>query len=120
MPRAPTDLGIDEGPASIRSAAQSASVTAINEFRTADRKAEISSQAAIDNCMRTGSVMKALFPEGLRLEDEEEFAIFRLFDRLVGDVAQFARTGMTRSACLRDISLHAMLLENVVASREQR
>jgi hypothetical protein len=93
-------------------------VKKLDEIRPADKQLEMNRKAAIDSCMRTGSVMKALFPDGMQLKNEEEFAVFRLFDRLVGDVANFARTGMQRSASLRDISLHAALLENVIASAE--
>jgi hypothetical protein len=63
--------------------------------------------------------MKALFPDGLQLRTEEEFATFRLFDRLIGDVAHFAHTGMARASLLRDISLHAMLLETLLSSRSR-
>ena len=92
-------------------------VTKLNDRRSGERKAEDTSKAAIDSCIRTGEVMQALFPDGLQLKDDEEFAVFRLFDRLVGDVAHFARTGMTQPASLRDISLHAMLLESVISSK---
>ncbi len=87
--------------------------------RSAERESVDKNKAAIDGCLRTGEVMKALFPEGLQLKDEEEFAIFRLFDRLVGDIATFAQTGMTRQASLRDLSLHAMLLEKMIASKDK-
>ena len=73
-------------------------------------------QAAIDLCMRTGEVMKALFPEGYHLRTQQEFATFRLFDRLVGEITHFAQTGMTQRASLPDISLHATLIEGVVSS----
>src|SRR5215207_5579845 len=92
-------------------------VTKLNDRRPGERKVGDTSKAAIDSCKRTGEVMAALFPDGLHLETDDEFAIFRLFDRLVGDVAHFARTGMTQPAALRDISLHAMLLESVISSR---
>jgi hypothetical protein len=100
-------------------ATQRENVKKLNEFRPADKKLEVNRKAAIDSCIRTGSVMKALFPDGIQLKNEEEFAVFRLFDRLVGDVANFARTGMKRSASLRDISLHAALLESVIASADR-
>ena len=100
-----------------RNAGRTDTVTRLSDHRPGDRKTEETSRAAIEGCIRTGEVMKALFPNGLQLQTEEEFATFRLFDRLVGDVVHFADRGMTRAASLRDISLHAMLLETVVANR---
>jgi hypothetical protein len=94
-------------------------VTKLDEHRPSDRKSEDSSKAAIESCIRTGQVMKALFPDGLQLTGDAQFAVFRLFDRLVGDVAHFAQSGMTQSSALRDISLHAMLLQSVIASRDE-
>ncbi len=76
-------------------------------------------RAAIDRCMRTGEVMRVLFPEGLQLKAEQEFAVFRLFDGLVGNVAQFAQTGMTQQAALRAITSHATLLEEVISSSDR-
>jgi hypothetical protein len=55
--------------------------------------------------------MKALFPDGIQLKNEEEFAVFRLFDRLVGYVANFARTGMKRSASLRSAARRLRVFE---------
>jgi hypothetical protein len=97
--------------------ARNGTVTKLDEHRPPERKAEDGSKAAIESCVRTGQVMKALFPEGLRLQDDSDFAVYRLFDRLVGDVVHFAQSGMTQSPALRDISLHAMLLQNVIATR---
>jgi hypothetical protein len=116
MPLVSLETEIGEGLG--RLATQNENMERVNKFRQADRKVETNTKAAIESCLRTGSVMKALFPEGLRLKSEEEFAVFRLFDRLVGDLANFARTGMKRSTSLRDISLHAGLLETVITSEE--
>lgn len=82
----------------------------------AEQHSEDKSKAAIHGCMRTGEVMKALFPDGIHIGSEEQFAAFRLFDRLVGDITHFAQTGLTKKAALRDISTHAMLLESVLGS----
>ena len=100
--------------------AKAASVTRFDETKSAERQNDEKRRAAIESCTRTGQVMKVLFPQGLQLKNEDEFAVFRLFDRLVGDIVQFANTGMRRPASLRDLSLQAMLLETVVASREKQ
>ena len=86
-------------------------------WQVRDRGAADKSRAAINGCMRTGEVMRALFPEGIQLGNEEEFAAFRLFDRLVGDITHFAQSGLKNQSTLRDISMHAMLLESVISMR---
>lgn len=113
-------LETEIGDALGRIGTQNENVEKVYKFKQVDRKVETNTKAAIESCKRAGAVMKALFPEGVHLKSEEDFAVFRLFDRLVGDVANFARTGMKRQTSLRDISLHAVLLENVIASEEGR
>src|SRR5262245_14777151 len=61
-------------------AIQRENVKKLTEFRPGDKKLEMNRRAAIDSCMRTGAVMMALFPDGIQLKNEEEFAVFRLFD----------------------------------------
>jgi hypothetical protein len=85
-------------------------------LKAAEPQIDDKNSAAIEGCLRTGELMKLLFPQGVQLKNEEEFAAFRLFDRLVGDVAHYAKTGMKGQAALRGISLHAMLLEKMVSS----
>jgi hypothetical protein len=103
-----------------RGPVRSASVTRLDETKSPERLYNEKSRAAIESCTKTGQVMKVLFPQGVQLKNEDEFAVFRLFDRLVGDIVQFANTGMQRPASLRDLSLQAMLLETVIASREKQ
>jgi hypothetical protein len=80
------------------------------------RQLEDKNKAAIEGCIRTGELMKVLFPDGVKLKSEEEFAAFRLFDRLVGEIAHFAKTGMKGPAPLRGITMHATLLERMVSN----
>jgi hypothetical protein len=89
-------------------------LTKLEGRRVHETKTEDQSKVAIESCVRTGEVMDALFPEGLTLKNDHEFAVFRLFDRLVGDVANFARTGMTKPASLHDITMHAKLLQDLL------
>jgi hypothetical protein len=94
-------------------------VTKLAGRRTTEPRSEDQSKVAIESCVHTGEVMDALFPEGLNLKNDHEFAVFRLFDRLVGDVANFARTGMTRPASLHDMMMHAKLLQDLLNQRSQ-
>lgn len=73
---------------------------------------------AIAGCMRTGAVMAALFPDGLQLRSEDDFAVFRLVDRLVGSVTHFAQTGLVHRTSMRDISTHAALIDEILATRD--
>jgi hypothetical protein len=89
-----------------------------NNAPSADPSVDERNLAAIESCRRTGEVFKVLFPDGLTLSSEHEFAMFRLLDRLIGNVAQFAQTGMTNKATLRAIAVHAGLLEGLISSRD--
>ncbi len=62
--------------------------------------------------------MRLLFPNGIQLQDRNDFATYRLFDALVGTVAQFAKTGMMQEGALTAISRYATLLEHMSTSRE--
>jgi len=82
-------------------------------------RSEIETRAAIDHCRRAAEVMKALFPDGVQLKSDQQFAVFRLFDGLVGHIAQFAQSGMAQRASIRAISLQSSLLDHVISSNEQ-
>jgi hypothetical protein len=76
------------------------------------------SRSAIEGCLKTGAVMKALFPDGLELKSEGEFAVFRLLDRVVGSLAHFAETGMEHRTSMRDIATYTALIDAVLSTRE--
>ncbi len=85
-----------------------------------ERHAEAAGAANVDPSVRTAEVMKALFPNGLQLTSDIDFAAFQLFSRVVADVAQFAQSGMQATAQLRKLAADAALLESTVASKLKR
>jgi hypothetical protein len=71
----------------------------------------------LDEQFSIGRVMKALFPDGIQIADEEQFATMRLFNAMVASVAQFAQSNMTSSNHIRDVSRQAEMLDEMVRRR---
>jgi hypothetical protein len=90
-----------------------------DEQASTERQPTEKNKAVVERCMRTGEIMKVLFPGGVQLKSEHDFATFRLFDGLVGSMAHFAQTGMKHQSSLHAISLQANLLEDVIASSDK-
>ena len=63
---------------------------------------------------RMGGLMKAIFADGLRLENEEDFAVFYLYARVVEHVSRFGSEGMRDPEAIHGVSTYAALLENRV------
>jgi hypothetical protein len=61
--------------------------------------------------------MKALFPDGIQIADEEQFATMRLFNAMVASIAQFAQSGMSNPLPIRDVSRQAEMLDEMVRRR---
>ena len=74
----------------------------------------------VQGSRRTAEVLRALFPEGLTLKSDDDFAFFHLLSRLVGTVALFAETGMGQPAPLREIAKLTALIEAVLPSAKVR
>jgi hypothetical protein len=87
---------------------------------TASSDIDQKSKSAIQGCLRTGAVMTSLFPEGLHLTTEDDFALFRLMDRLVGSLTHFAESGMEHRTSLRDMATYTALLEGVLCAKDER
>lgn len=74
----------------------------------------------VENSQRTAEVLRALFPAGVTLRSDEDFAFFHLFSQLVGTVSHFAEVGMRQPAPLREIVKLTELLEAVLPSGKPR
>jgi hypothetical protein len=61
--------------------------------------------------------MKALFPHGIQIADEEQFATMRLFNAMVASIAQFAHSNMSNPLPIRDVSRQADMLDEIVRRR---
>lgn len=65
-----------------------------------------------DEYDRIGALMTVLFPEGLRLDGEEDFAAFYLHARIVEHVSRFAEKGMQDRQAIHGVSKYSAMLEN--------
>jgi hypothetical protein len=67
--------------------------------------------------VRVGRLMKALFPDGIQIADEEQFATMRLFNAMVASIAQFAKSNMSNPAPMRDVSRQSEMLDEMLRRR---
>ena len=61
---------------------------------------------------RMGGLMLAIFPDGLNLASEEDFASFYLYARVVEHVSRFGQHGMTDREAIHNVAIYSALLEN--------
>ncbi len=73
----------------------------------------------VDEQFSVGRVMKALFPDGIQIADEEQFATMRLFNALVASIAQFAQSNMSNPLPMRDVSKQAEMLDELVRRQKR-
>ena len=104
--------------AQIRGGAKPIPGTQHDEGHLAKRQSGDKDRAAVERCVRVGEVMDLLFPDGIRLTNGREFATYRLFDAIVGTLAQFAHSGMVQATALTAISRYATLLEHMIEPRD--
>ena len=71
-----------------------------------------SPQQQEDEYDRIGALMTVLFPDGLRLDGEEDFAAFYLQARIVEHVSRFAQRGMKDRQSIHGVSTYSAILEN--------
>ena len=70
-----------------------------------------------DEYDRMGALMTVLFPEGLRLDGEEDFAAFFLHARIVEHLSRFAQRGMNDRQAIHGVSKYSAILENRILRR---
>ena len=80
----------------------------------AERGPEIKHNSRVDEQFRVGRIMKALFPDGIQIANEEQFATMRLFNALVASIAQFAQSNMSNPIHIRDVKKQAEMLDEMV------
>ena len=83
-----------------------------NSERRPDKAASL-----VDEQVRVGRVMKALFPDGIQIADEEQFATMRLFNAMVASIAQFSQSNMSNPVPMRDVSRQAEMLDEMLRRR---
>ena len=87
------------------------------EAPAAEDRAQEPTSSVSDLSLRTGEVMKALFPDGLHLKSDTDFALFRAFDRMIRNVTYFAHSGMRAEDPLHKVSSDAVLLASMLSKK---
>ena len=64
-----------------------------------------------DNWKNTGAAMKAMFPEGITLETEDDFVRFHLLEWTIGKITRFVNTGMTDKESVHDAAVYLAMIE---------
>ena len=82
-----------------------------------DRRLDARPASRVDEQVNVGRVMKALFPDGIQIVDEEQFATMRLFNAMIASIAQFAQSNMSNPIPMRDVSRQAEMLDEMVRRR---
>lgn len=73
-----------------------------------------------DNFKKMGPAMIALFPNGVKLETEEDFIRFHLLDWIVGKLTRFASTGCNHIDSIHDIAVYAAILESCLVNAKEK
>jgi hypothetical protein len=67
-----------------------------------------------DNAVNVGLVMKALFPNGVRLLSEEDHHFYHLFELMVVKLTRFANSDLKHKDSIHDLMVYAAMCENLV------
>ena len=73
-----------------------------------------SSQQQENEYARMGGLMLAIFPSGLHLASEEDFASFYLYARVVEHISRFGQQGMKDREAIHGAAVYSAMLENRV------
>lgn len=72
-----------------------------------------------DNYKRVGAVMKALFPEDLVLETEEDYNRWHLFELIIVKLTRFANGGLTHQDSIHDAAVYCAMVESLINENTQ-
>lgn len=106
----------------------------INEQATGEPKAEDSSAAGIllaasktyaarnadykDNYKKVGAVMKALFPDGVAIESEDDHNFYHLFELMIVKLTRFVNSGLKHKDSIHDLMVYAAMCEALVDAHD--
>lgn len=68
-----------------------------------------------DNYKKVGAVMKALFPQGVLIETEQDHNFYHLFELMIVKLTRFVNSGLTHSDSIHDMAVYAAMCEVLVA-----
>jgi hypothetical protein len=67
-----------------------------------------------DNAVKVGRVMEALFPDGVNLNNADDFHIFHLFELMIVKLTRFVNSDLTHQDSIRDMIVYGAMVENLV------
>lgn len=68
-----------------------------------------------NNFLMMGPVMKAMFPNGPKLETEKDYIIFHLFDWAVGKLTRFVNSDMKHIDTIHDVAVYCAMIEAIIS-----
>ena len=66
-----------------------------------------------DNYKNTGAVMRALFPDGVKLVTADDFNRWCLFELVIVKLTRFTNSGLTHIDSIHDAAVYAAMLESL-------
>lgn len=72
-----------------------------------------------DNWEKVAKVFVALFPDGITLKTEEDFARFHFLDWTVGKFTRFVNTGLTDTESVHDGAVYMAMLEALIKLQKE-
>lgn len=73
-----------------------------------------------DNAVKVGRVMEALFPDGVNLNNADDFHIFHLFELMIVKLTRFVNSDLTHQDSIRDMIVYGAMVENLVEDHNIR
>lgn len=69
-----------------------------------------------DNYLKMGKVLQTMFPDGVFLKTEKDFAKWHLFEWMIGKITRLAATNLTHEDSALDTAVYAAMLRSVMES----
>ena len=71
-----------------------------------------------DNYKVVGSIMRALFPDGVTLRTADDYNTWHLFELLIVKITRFANTGRQHKDSIHDAAVYAAMIESLMVKEE--
>lgn len=64
-----------------------------------------------DNYKVVGEVMKSLFPNGMELQEVDDYNIWHLFELMIVKITRFANSNLSHKDSIHDAAVYAAMVE---------
>lgn len=72
-----------------------------------------------DNYKSVGSVMTALFPEGVSLKTNYDYNVWHLFELAIVKLTRFANSKLTHEDSIHDAAVYLAMVESIMEKRSE-